>query len=65
GTELHTGVLLVVKLLTALVNALILKARGIVIEEPLDLALEFLETRLTHDLGAEFLGLRDHRRVIC
>ncbi len=65
GTQLHTGVLLVVKFFTALMDALILETGGIVIEEPLDLALEFLETWLTHDLGAEFLGLGDHRRVIC
>jgi len=65
GTELDAGMLLVMKLLTSLVDALILKARGIVIEEPLDLSLELLETGLGHDLGAEFFGLRDHRRVIC
>jgi hypothetical protein len=64
GTEFHTGVLLVVKLFTALVNALVLKARRIVIEETLDRFLQLLETGLGHDLGAQLLGLRHQSGII-
>jgi hypothetical protein len=64
GAEFHTGVLLVVKLFAALVNALVLKTRGIVIEETLDRFLQLLETGLGHDLGAQLLGLRHQSGII-
>jgi hypothetical protein len=64
GTEFNASMLLVVKLFTPLMNALVLKARGIVIEETLDRFLQLLETGLGHDLGAQLLGLRHQSGII-
>ena len=59
STEFHAGVLLVVKFLTALVDALVLKAGGIVAQKAFDALLQLEKMRVAGDLGAQFPGFHD------
>lgn len=63
STQLDAGVLLLVKFLAALMDALILEAGGIVVEETLDVGLELEKCGILGDLGAKFLGFGDHGGV--
>lgn len=56
GTELDSGVLFLMQLLAPLVDALVLEARAIVVEETLDAFLETEERGIAGDLGAQFTG---------
>ena len=59
--QLDTGVLLVMQLLAALMNALVLKAGSIIVEEKLNLFLKHDEGRIAGDLGTELAGFFDDR----
>jgi hypothetical protein len=59
GTEFHACMLLVVKFLAALVDALILKPGGVVAQEAFDVLLELQKMRIAGDLGAQFPGFHD------
>jgi hypothetical protein len=63
GTQLDAGVLFVVKLFTALVDALVLEAGLVVGDEALNVGFELEVGRITGDQGAEFLGFNDHGSV--
>ncbi len=65
GSEFHAGVLLVMQFLAALVDALILKPRGIIVEEALHTLLELQKRRVAGDLGAQFLGFHDDGGFFC
>ena len=54
--KLDTGVLLLVKLLAALVHALVLKARGVVVQEALHALLKPEKRGIAGDLGAQLAG---------
>lgn len=59
GTELDAGVLLVVEFFTTFVDALVLEAGRVVIEEAFDIGLECDEGCVCGDGGAEFFGFDD------
>lgn len=58
--QLDTGTLLVSELVTALMDALILEACGVIGEETLDLRLIHTEGRIRDDFGAKFFGFRNN-----
>lgn len=61
GTQLNTSVLLVMQLLAALMNALVLEAGSIIVEEKLNLFLKLDEGRIAGDLRTELAGFFDDR----
>jgi hypothetical protein len=56
SAKLDAGVLLVMQLFAALMDALILKARRVIVEEAFDVFLELEKHRIAGDVGAEFTG---------
>lgn len=56
SAKFHSGVLLVVQLFPALVHALALGARGIIVEKPLDLLTPFGDLRIADDGFTKFPG---------
>lgn len=59
STEFHSGVLLVVEFLAALMHALILKPRGIIVEKTLHTFLELQKCGIAGNLGTEFASFYD------
>lgn len=56
SAKFHARVLLVVQLLPALVHALVLGARGIIVQKPLDLPTPFGDLRIANNGFTKFTG---------
>lgn len=60
GSQLHSGMLLVVQFLTALMDALVLQTGGIVVQETLNTLLKLEKHGIAGDLCAQLPGFHDH-----